>query len=88
MKIIKQELQFEETLKQKLEFICEFAKVTPTFINGNIKKTNLTYIEKTHIYLAKYRCELFIYVVAYQSSSYKELLSMQRLMLKITLRIL
>lgn len=29
MKIIKEELQFEECLKQRLEFICEFAKVTP-----------------------------------------------------------
>ena len=48
MKIIKQELRFEESLKQRLEFICEFAKVTPTFINGSIRKlekTNLTYIE-------------------------------------------
>ena len=48
LKIIKQELQFEECLKQSLEFICEFAKVTPTFINGSIRKlekTNLTYIE-------------------------------------------
>ena len=25
MKIIKQELRFEESLKQRLEFICEFA---------------------------------------------------------------
>ena len=31
---------------------------------------------------------IFIYVVAYQPSSYTELLSRQRLMLKITLRIL
>ena len=48
MQIIKQELQFEESLKQRLEFICEFSKVTPTFINGSIRKlekTNLTYIE-------------------------------------------
>ena len=48
MKIIKEELQFEENLKQRLEFICEFAKVTPTFINGSIRKldkTNLSYIE-------------------------------------------
>lgn len=48
LKIIKQELQFEECLKQRLEFICEFAKVTPTFINGSIRKlekNNLTYIE-------------------------------------------
>ena len=35
MKIIKQELQFEESLKQRLEFICEFSKVTPTFIALN-----------------------------------------------------
>ena len=48
MKIIKQELQFEESLKQRLEFICEFSKVIPTFINGSIRKlekTNFTYIE-------------------------------------------
>ena len=48
MNIIKKELQFEESLKQRLEFICEFSKVEPTFINGSIRKidkTNLTYIE-------------------------------------------
>ena len=48
MKIIKQELQFEESLKQRLEFICEFSNVTPKFINGSIRKienTNLSYIE-------------------------------------------
>ena len=48
VKIIKQELEFVECLKQRLEFICEFSKVTPTFINGSIRKlekTNLTYIE-------------------------------------------
>ena len=48
MKIVKKELQFEESLKQRLDFICEFAKVTPTFVNGSIRKlerTNLTYIE-------------------------------------------
>ena len=48
MKIIKQEIQFEESLKQRLEFICEFSKITPTFIKGSIRKiekTNLSYIE-------------------------------------------
>ena len=48
MRIIKEELQFEENLKKRLEFICEFAKVTPIFINGSIRKiehTNLSYIE-------------------------------------------
>ena len=46
MKIIKQELQFEKCLKQRIEFICESSKVTPTFRNGSIRKlekTNLTY---------------------------------------------
>ncbi len=37
VKINKEELQFEGNLKQRLEFICEFSKVTPTFINGSIK---------------------------------------------------
>lgn len=27
MKVIKQVLQFEESLKQRFEFICEFAKL-------------------------------------------------------------
>ncbi len=48
LKIIKQELQIEECLKQRLEFICEFSKVSPTFIKCSIRKlekTNLTYIE-------------------------------------------
>ena len=48
VKIIKKELRFEESLKKRLEFICEFSKVTPTFINGSIRKidkTNISYIE-------------------------------------------
>lgn len=48
MKITKQELEFEECLKQRFEFICEFSKVTPTFIKGSIRKierTNISYIE-------------------------------------------
>ena len=48
MNIIKQEIQFEESLKQRLEFICEFSNVTHIFINGSIRKlerTNLSYVE-------------------------------------------
>ena len=48
MQIIKEELWFEESLKKRVEFICEFSKVTPIFINGSIKKidkTNISYIE-------------------------------------------
>lgn len=50
--IIKEELPIEDSLRKKIEFICEFAKTTPTIINGNIRKidkTNLTYIEPNRI---------------------------------------
>ena len=50
--IIKEELPIEESLKRELELICEFSKVAPTIINGNIRKidkTNLTYIEPNRI---------------------------------------
>ncbi len=50
--IIKEEISLEESLKKKIEFICEFAKVQPTIINGSIRKidkTNLTYIEPHRI---------------------------------------
>lgn len=46
--IIKQQIAIEESLKQRLEFICEFSHTAPTFINGSIHKvakTNLSYIE-------------------------------------------
>ena len=46
--IIKQELEVDKELKKKLEFICEFCNITPTFINGsirNIYKTNISYVE-------------------------------------------
>ena len=50
--IIKEELPIEESLKRKLELICEFSKANPTIISGNIRKidkTNLTYIEPNRI---------------------------------------
>ena len=52
--IIKEEIILDESLKKKIEFICEFAKVKPTIINGSIRridKTNLTYIEPHRIYI-------------------------------------
>ena len=45
-------MPIEESLRKKLELICEFAKTTPTIINRNIRKidrTNLTYIEPNRI---------------------------------------
>ena len=50
--IIKEELPMEDSLKKKINLICQFAKVKPKIINGNIRKidrTNLTYIEPNRI---------------------------------------
>ena len=50
--VIKQEVRMEESLINRLEFICEFCKVKPTIINGNLRiidKTNLTYLEPHRI---------------------------------------
>ena len=52
VKIIKEELSFEESLKKKIEFICDFTNNKPIIINGSIRKidkTNLTYIEPHRI---------------------------------------
>ena len=46
--IIKQEIPIDESLKKKLEFICDFFNTTPTFISGSIRKidkSNLNFIE-------------------------------------------
>ena len=50
--IVKKELEFDDELKKKIEFICGFLNTTPTIINGNIRKidrTNLSYIEPHRI---------------------------------------
>ena len=46
--IIKQEIPIDESLKKKLEFICDFCNTKPKIINGNIRNiehSNLSYIE-------------------------------------------
>ena len=50
--IIKQEIEMEKGLKQRLEFICSFCKTTPTIINVSIRKidkSNLQYVEPHRI---------------------------------------
>lgn len=50
--IIKEELPIEDSLKRKLEFICNYTNTKPTIINGSIRridKTNLIYIEPHRI---------------------------------------
>ena len=41
-------IDMEESLKKRLEIICDFCNTTPTFINSfihKVDKTNLSYIE-------------------------------------------
>ena len=40
--IIKQEIPIDESLKKKLEFICDFCNTTPIFINGSIRRIDMT----------------------------------------------
>ena len=50
--ITKKELEIDNELKNKMEFICSFCNTSPTIINGNIRKinkTNLNYIEPHRI---------------------------------------
>lgn len=63
-KFIKEELPIEESLKKKLELICEFAKTTTKIINGNVRKidrTNLTYIEPNRIIIKNKTFLIFNY---------------------------
>ena len=34
--VIKQEVRMEESLRRRLEIICDFCNTTPTIINGSI----------------------------------------------------
>ena len=50
--IIEQEIVIEESLKKKLELMCEFSNTALKIINGSIWKidrTNLTYVEPYRI---------------------------------------
>ena len=50
--ITTKELEIDNELKQKLEFICDFCNAKPTIINGNIRnitRTNLSYVEPHRI---------------------------------------
>ncbi len=50
--VIKKEIDMEESLKKRLEIICDFCNTTPKIINGSIRKidkTNLNYIEPHRI---------------------------------------
>ena len=46
--ITTKEIEIEQELRKKIEFICDFCNTTPEFKNGSIKNvdlTNISYIE-------------------------------------------
>lgn len=52
LNITTKEVPIEEELQSKIQFICDFCNVKPTFINGSIRKiekTNINYIEPNKI---------------------------------------
>lgn len=52
LNIITKEVPITEELQSKIQFICDFCNVKPTFINGSIRKiekTNINYIEPNKI---------------------------------------
>ena len=68
--IIKQEIEMETALKNKIEFICSFCNTTPTIHNGSVRTiehTNISYVEPHRIvikgitYLA-FNYESIVYV--------------------------
>ena len=70
IKIIKEEIEIDESLVSRLSVICDFCNTTPEIINGSIRKvdkTNLSYIEphkiiiKNNVFLAfNYSNEIYI----------------------------
>ena len=65
IKFTTQELEMEKSLKQRIEFICEFCHVTPTITNGSIKRinnTNLNYIEPvSYTHLDVYKRQVLLH---------------------------
>ena len=62
--IIKEKLEIDETLKRRLEIICDFCNTTPEIINGSIRKvnkTNLSYIEPHRIIIKNNTFLIFNY---------------------------
>lgn len=52
LNITTKEVSIAEELQSKIQFICDFCNVKPTFINGSIRKiekTNINYIEPNKI---------------------------------------
>ena len=80
VRVIIQEIEIEESLKKKIEFICSFCNTTPIIENGSlrtIERTNLAYVEPHRIIIK----EITFLAFNYETSIYVEDLS-KRLLIK------
>ena len=80
VRVITQEIEIDESLKKKLEFICSFCNTTPIIENGSlrtIERTNLAYVEPHRIIIKGITFLAF----NYETSIYVEDLS-KRLLIK------
>ena len=70
VRVITQEIEIEESLKKRIEFICSFCNTTPIIENGSlriIERLNLAYVEPHRIIIKginflAFNYETFIYV--------------------------
>ena len=58
MQIVKEELQFDDSLKKRLEFICEFSKVAPTNIVEDVEQV---YLDDLYIILKNIMKNLIVF---------------------------
>ena len=80
VRVITQEIEIDESLKKKIEFICSFCNTTPVIENGSlrtIERTNLAYVEPHRIIIKGITFLAF----NYETSIYVEDLS-KRLLIK------
>ena len=80
VRVITQEIEIDESLKKKIEFICSFCNTTPIIENGSlrtIERTNLAYVEPHRIIIKGINFLAF----NYETSIYVEDLS-KRLLIK------
>lgn len=71
IKVIKQEIDMEESLRRRLKIICDLYNITPTIIDDSIRKiskTNIPYI-KLHRIIIK---NMLFLVFNYSNKIYKE----------------
>jgi hypothetical protein len=81
VKIIKEEIDIDESLVSRLNVICDFCNTNPIIENGSIRKiehTNLTYIEqhriiiKNKLYLAfNYSNEIYVHNLGKKNKTFR-----------------